>query len=149
MNLVYWLGTLAFVFSLSAQAQGAEETQVSAELTALEAQLRGVLEENVRAANAEDAVGYLLTLHFESPVYGVTQDVLTPQFETYDFAYKLLDFHLLSLDGEYAVGRGSQQIVKLRGPAFEDSTTDALYVFRQEAGAWKLWQQSPLETRYP
>ena len=82
-------------------------------------------------------------------MYGVTQDVLTPQFETYDFAYKLLDFHLLSLDGEYAVGRGSQQIVKLRGPAFEDSTTDALYVFRQEAGAWKLWQQSPLETRYP
>ena len=125
----------SFLFALSA-----------AQTPNLENELKSVLERNIKAANEEDIVGYLLTVHLESPVYGVTQDVLEPQFATYDLAFELLELRLLTVDGEYAFARGRQRTTKLAGPDFTDGVTDSVYVFRREGGAWKLWQQSPLET---
>lgn len=114
----------------------------------VEAALQTVLEQNFRAANDEDVVGYLLTVHFDSPVYAVTQEALQPQFSTYDLNFELLELRLLSVDGDYAFARGRQRTTKRGESDFQDNITDALYVFRREAGAWKLWQQSPLEVEF-
>ena len=109
----------------------------------VEAAIRTTLEQNFSAANAEDVVGYLLTVHFDSPVYEVTQDALQPQFRNFDLAFELLELRLLSVDGDYAVARGKQKVTKLDASDFEDNMTEAIYIFRREAGIWKLWQQSP------
>lgn len=111
----------------------------------IEAAVQATLRQNFNAANEEDVVGYLLTVHFDSPVYSVTQTALQPQFRNYDLAFELLELRLLSLDGDYAIARGKQRVTKLDESDFQDNITEAIYIFRQEAGVWKLWQQSPLE----
>lgn len=127
---------------------GGPVVTVHAQDAEVEGAVTEVLRANFIAANEEDVVGYLLTVHFDSPVYEVTQDALQPQFRNYDLAFELLELRLLSVDGDYAFARGKQKVTKLGESDFEDNITDALYIFRQEVGVWKLWQQSPLEVEF-
>ena len=139
---IFALLLLASCFLLPiASAQNTDSAEV-------EAAIQTTLEQNFTAANEEDVVGYLLTVHFDSPVYVVTQDALEPQFRRYDLDFELLELRLLTVDGDYAVARGKQKVTKLGESDFEDNITEALYVFHQELGVWKLWQQSPLEVEF-
>jgi len=141
LKIVCFFFLLSFSFFLPITLAQNTDTEV-------EAAIQTTLEQNFTAANEEDVVGYLLTVHFDSSVYVVTQDALEPQFRRYDLSFELLELRLLSIDGDYAVARGTQKVTKLGESDFEDNITEALYIFRQELGVWKLWQQSPLEVEF-
>lgn len=130
-------------------ARGDADTSGSAEKreSQLEQKLKTVLLNNFTATEKGSVDGVAETLHTRSPARDASLDVLRQFLETYKLRAELLEFRFVGIDGDYAIARGKQRITKIEGPAFSDSVTDSLYVFRAEAGVWKLWQQCALETQ--
>jgi hypothetical protein len=114
----------------------------------LEAKLREVILENFAASQRKDIEAVKRTIHTQSPAYIASAQNLRQLFDYYDLKHELLSFHYIGLDGAYAIARGEQKTVKLKGPAFKDNVLDSIYIFREEKGQWKLWQQAVLESRF-
>ncbi len=114
----------------------------------LEAKLREVIIENFAASQRKDMEGIKRTIHSQSPAYITSAQTLKQLFDYYDLKYELLSFRYIGADGEYAIARGEQKTIKLKGPAFKDNVLDSIYIFRKENGEWKLWQQAVLESRF-
>jgi hypothetical protein len=111
---------------------------------ALGASLRGVMDEHVRAYNAEDVAATVGTLHTRSPDYESTQAALTEQFAALDVKAELLDFKVLGHDDEFVVARVKLKLVGAPGSGFQNNVTDNLVLFHQEGGVWKLWSDEIL-----
>jgi hypothetical protein len=71
----------------------------------VEAELKALVIENLRATRAEDMDAMLGTLHSESPGYSQVEKIANTLFATYDLNYDLLLFRYIGQDGEYAVAR--------------------------------------------
>lgn len=114
----------------------------------LEAKLQKVIHDNFAAAQRKDMEGIKRTIHSQSPAYIASDQNLKQLFDYYDLKYEFLSFRYIGKDEEYAIARGEQKTVKLKGPAFKDNMLDSIYIFRKENGKWKLWQQAVLESRF-
>ena len=69
-------------------------------------------------------------------------------FPAYDVKYELIDYQFIGEDSEYAYVKVKQRTKKISGPAFQDNEVEALFVFKQENGTWKLWTQANLSISY-
>lgn len=106
--------------------------------------LRGVVEDNLRAYDAEDASGAMRSVHTRSPEYEPTKAEIAGQFRDLDVTAKLTAFTYMGHDDEFAVARVK---IKLDGPpgsVFANNTTDNIVLFHQEGGIWKLWTDEVL-----
>jgi hypothetical protein len=110
----------------------------------LGASVRGVLEEHLRAYNAEDVEAVLRTVHTRSPDYETTQAAVTEQFAALGVKAELLDFRTLGHDDEFVVARARLKLVGAPGDDFQNNVTDNLVLFHQEGGVWKLWSDEIL-----
>ena len=128
--------TLAALLGLAATAGAADNP--------LAATLRGVMEENLRAYDAEDVAGVQRTMHTRSPEYDPTVAALTEQFRDEDLTVKLVDFKYMGHDDEFAVARVKINVEGPPGSVFVNNTTDNLILFHQEGGVWKLWSDEVL-----
>jgi ketosteroid isomerase-like protein len=140
MNRCGWLTTVGLI--LAAMGQAAEDPKT------VESQLRAVVLSNFVASAREDVNAVRATLHPQSPVFKSSLHACQQVFDYYDLQYELLSFRYLLADGDYAVARGRQKTTKTEGEPFKDNLMDCLYVFKRDAGEWKLWQQTVLETQY-
>jgi hypothetical protein len=127
---------LAALLGLAAAVGAADEK--------LAATLKGVVEENLRAYDAEDAAGVQRTMHTRSPEYDPTGAALTEQFRDEDLTAKLVDFKYMGHDDEFAVARVKIKVEGPPGSVFVNNTTDNLMLFHQEGGIWKLWSDDVL-----
>ncbi len=107
------------------------------------AALRKVVEEGLRAYDAEDAAGFLRGIHTQSPEYEPTKAALAGQFAEDDAQTTLAFFYYIGHDDEFAVARIKLKTVSAESD-FADNVTDTLAVFKQERGAWKYWTDSIL-----
>jgi hypothetical protein len=110
----------------------------------LGASLRGVMEEHLRAYNAEDVEATLGTLHTRAPDYESTQAAMKEQFAAIDVKAELLDFRVLGHDDEFVVARMKLKLAGAPGSGFQNNVTDNLLLFHQEGGVWKLWSDEIL-----
>ena len=69
-------------------------------------------------------------------------------FRTYKLEYSLDDFKLLYNDDEVAVTRVKQTLKKVEGPEFKDNQRDALQIFRNRDGTWKIFEQVILDRTF-
>jgi hypothetical protein len=120
-----------------AAAAGAAEDKLSATL-------RGVVEENVRAYEAEDTDGVLRTIHTRSPEYDTTRAALPGQFAAQDLSVKLVDFRYMGHDDEFAVARVKTMVAGTPGSGFQDNVVDSVMLFHREGALWKLWSDDVL-----
>lgn len=110
----------------------------------LAATLRGVVQDNLRAYDAEDADGAMRSVHTRSPQYEPTRAALPEQFQDLDVTAKLTDFRYMGHDDEFAVARVKIQVEGPSGSVFVNNTTDDIVLFHQEGGIWKLWTNEVL-----
>jgi len=110
----------------------------------LAATLRGVVQDNLRAYDAEDADGAMRSVHTRSPQYEPTRAALPEQFQDLDVTAKLTDFRYMGHDDEFAVARVKIQVEGPSGSMFVNNTTDDIVLFHQEGGIWKLWTNEVL-----
>ena len=111
---------------------------------ALEQTLREVTQKNVAAYGAENARETMQYVHTKSPDYQRTMDQLEVQFASLDARSELVGFRFLGHDEEFAVARYKMKTVAPKDQSFQNNMIDAIAVFHQEQGVWKLWSDHML-----
>lgn len=121
-------------------------TAAHAEDDALETTLRGVLETHLAAYDREDVAATLATVDSRSPAHGDTKQEVEAQFPAFDLKPSLVAFDFIGHDDEFAVGRARTKVVSEGTAAadFAPNVVDAILIFHQEAGVWKLWAEHVL-----
>ncbi len=109
-------------------------------------QLRGMLVAQTEAKQKEDVAGTIENVDRRLAVKYATQ--FQKVFRTYKLEYSLDDFKLLYHDDEVAVTRVKQTVKKVEGPDFKDNQRDALQIFRNRDGKWKIFEQVILERTF-
>jgi hypothetical protein len=132
---------LAALLGLAAVAAGAVDDELAATL-------RGVVEENLRAYDAEDARGVQRTMHTRSPEYSPTVTAVTRQLDDDDLTVRLVDFKYMGHDDEFAVARVKIKVEGPPGSVYVNNTTDNIVLFHQEGGTWKLWTDEILGVEF-
>ena len=133
----YILIALLMVIGLGLTVVFSQDENIAAELDVL-------VDENLRATQAEDMDAMLFTLHSKSPAYQQTKQMSEVLFPQYDIMYEKLTFRFIGLDGDYALGRFKFCATKIAGPEFQDNCLDTIHIFKQENGNWKsgVWPHS-------
>jgi hypothetical protein len=127
--------SLILLLGLTVAAHAADDELATA--------LRGVVEENVRAYDAEDVAAVQRTMDTRSAEYDPTLAALPSQFKD-NLKAQLVDFKYIGHDDEFAVARVKIKVEGPPGTAFMNNTTDQIVVFHQEGGVWKLWTDEVL-----
>ncbi len=106
-------------------------------------QLRGMLVAQTEAKQKENLAGTIENVDTRLAAKYATQ--YRQIFRTYKLDYSLDDFKLLYHDDEVAVTRVRQTLKKVEGPDFKDNQRDALQIFRNRDGQWKIFEQVILD----
>jgi hypothetical protein len=115
-----------------------------AALGALAAALREVMEDNLAAYDRGDVDATMRTIDSRSPDYASTKQAAAQQVKDLSAKAELVDFTYMGHDDEFAVARAKVKTTGKPGTGFTDNTVDALLIFHQENGAWKLWSEQVL-----
>jgi hypothetical protein len=111
------------------------------------AALQYVMENNLASFNRKDLTGTMNTIHTKSPDYESTKATLVSQFADLDVSAALVHFDYLGHDEEFAVARAKVKTTGKAATGFTDNTVDAIVIFHQENGDWKLWDEDILGTQ--
>lgn len=103
--------------------------------------LKYVWDGNLAAFNKEDLDGVMATIDSRSPDFGPTRAALDALFKDRDLTAELVDFVLMGHDNEFAVARVKTKTTGQPGSDFATNITDAVVLFHQENGTWKLWSE--------
>jgi hypothetical protein len=128
---------------------GSSASRALAEDDPLTAALRPVVVGHFAAYDREDVDATMGFVDSQSPDYESTKAALAGQFAQLDVKTELVDFTLMGHDSEFAVARVRFKTVGKAGGDFTDNTVDAIFLFHQENGAWKLWDESILGVDVP
>ena len=109
-------------------------------------QLRAMLVAQAKAKQEEDLPGTIENLDPRLTVKYATQ--FRQVFRTFKLEYSIDDFKLLYHDDEVAVTRLKQTMKKVEGPDFKDNQRDALQIFRNRDGQWKIFEQVILDRTF-
>ncbi len=109
-------------------------------------QLRAMLIAQTEAKQKEDLAGTIENVDARLVVKYGTQ--FGQIFKTYKLEYSLDDFKLLYHDDEVALTRVKQTLKKVEGPDFKDNQRDALQIFRNRDGQWKIFEQVILDRTF-
>jgi len=107
-----------------------------------------VINDNLKYILEEDLELTLTTIHTQSPNYASSAQIMQQLFVAYDLKYEIVEINFIDVDDEYAYVRVVQKSEKINGPEFRNNILDALQVFKQEEGQWKLWTQANLAINY-
>jgi hypothetical protein len=111
-------------------------------------ELLSVINQNMRAANAENIDSYMATIHTKSPLYRQTEDDLKEAFTTYDMSYSVAALRVEKQSSSEAEVHFVLTTKKINGPDFRDNVTEGIFIMRPEDGAWKIYQQKNIDVTY-
>lgn len=106
--------------------------------------LRTAMAGNFEAYNKKDINALMQGIDTRSPDYEKTKAAAEEQFKTLDVKTELVDFVPMGHDDEFAVARIKAKTTGKPGSGFTDNTVDAIVLFHQENGQWKLWSEDVL-----
>lgn len=106
--------------------------------------LRQVMAGNFEAYNKKDINALMQGIDSRSPDYEATKKAAEEQFKDLDVKTELVDFVPMGHDDEFAVARIKAKTTGKPGSGFTDNTVDAIVLFHQENGQWKLWSEDVL-----
>jgi hypothetical protein len=108
------------------------------------AALRDLVAGNISAYDHKDIDATMRTIDTRSPDYAPTKDALATQFKDLDVKGELVSFDYMGHDDEFAVARVKTKTTGKPGSGFTDNTVDAIMLFHQQNGEWKLWSEQIL-----
>jgi hypothetical protein len=142
MNARTWASCVGVLVLLSLGAPAARAAE-----DALAGSLRQVVVENLAAFNRKDVDAAMSFVDTRSPDYGATKDELVQDFKGYDLTADLVGFTLIGHDDEFAVARVKTRTSGKPNSGFVNNTVDAIAIFHQQNGAWKLWSQEVIDAK--
>ena len=110
----------------------------------LAAGLRYAMQLNLDAYNRRNIEATMGTIDSHSPDYDSTKKAIEEQFKGEDVTTELIDVIYIGHDDEFAVARAKTKTTSKPGSGFTDNVVDAIVVFHQENGDWKLWSEQIL-----
>ena len=111
---------------------------------ALEAALRQAVTGNLAAYDRKDADRSMSYIHSKSPDYAPTKNALATQFKDLNVTTTLVGFKYIGHDDEFAVARVKAKTTGKAETGFTNNIVDAIMIFHQEGGQWKLWGEEIL-----
>lgn len=99
---------------------------------------------NLDAFNKENVDGAMATVDTRSPAWKATQLELEKLFKDYDLKAELVKFVVMGHDDEFAIARVKTKTTGQPGTEFTNNITDAIVIFHQEGGTWKIWSEEIL-----
>jgi hypothetical protein len=111
---------------------------------ALETALRQTVTGNLSAYDRKDADRTMGYIHSKSPDYEPTRNALAGQFKDLNLTTELVGFKYIGHDDEFAVARVIAKTTAKPGTDFNNNVVDAIVIFHQENGQWKLWSEEIL-----
>jgi hypothetical protein len=142
MNAHTWASRVAALVLLSLGAPAARAAE-----DPLAGSLRQVVVENLAAFNRKDVGATMSFVDTRSPDYGSTKDEIVEDFKSYDLTAELVGFTLIGHDDEFAVARVKTKTSTKPNSGFVNNEVDAIVIFHQENGAWKLWSQQVIDAK--
>jgi len=130
------IAALAFVCFGAAPARAAN--------LAVALALRHAMQLNLDAYNLKNVDATMGTIDSHSPDYASTKKAIEEQFKGGDITTELVDLTDIGHDDEFAVARAKTKTTGKPGSGFTDNVVDAIVVFHQENGDWKLWSEQIL-----
>ena len=109
--------------------------------------LRQVVAGNLTAFNKKDLAATMGFVDTRSPDYESTQSELAAEFKDLDLTAELVGFTLIGHDDEFAVARVKTKTTAKPGSSFVNNTVDAITIFHQENGSWKLWSEQVVDAK--
>jgi flagellar basal body-associated protein FliL len=109
---------------------------------------RLVIQENMRAANAEDIDAYMATIYPRTLVLAVTESTLKDLNERFDLSYRATNLQILEQDGKEARVSFVLTTKKIRGPAFRNNQATGVFILRKHEGRWKIYDQEIENVEY-
>jgi len=106
--------------------------------------LRSAMQLNLDAYNRKNVDAMMGTVDSHSPDYVSTKKAIEEQFKGEDVTTELVDVTYIGHDDEFAVARNKTKTTSKPGSGFTDNVVDAILVFHQENGDWKLWSEQIL-----
>ncbi len=134
-----WIGciTIATILGFGAMPALADDA-------AVEAALRQAVTGNLAAYDRKDAERSMGYIHSKSPDYEATKNALPGQFKDLNVTTALVDFKYIGHDDEFAVARVKAKTTGKAETGFTNNIVDAIMIFHQENGQWKLWSEEIL-----
>lgn len=99
---------------------------------------------NLDAFNKENVDGAMATVDSRSPAWKSTKLELEQLFKGYDLKAELVKFVLMGHDDEFAIARVKTKTTGQPDSGFTNNITDAIVMFHQEGGTWKIWSEEIL-----
>lgn len=96
---------------------------------------------NLQAFNKKDINALMAAIDSRSPDYEATKTAAEAQFKELNVTTELKDFKFIGHDDEFAVARVKTKTTGQPGSGFADNITDAIVLFHQENGTWKIWSE--------
>jgi hypothetical protein len=103
---------------------------------------------NLQNYNRHDVDGTMRTIDSRSPDYASTKQALEEQFKDLDVKAELVKFDYIGHDDEFVVARIKTKTTGKPGSGFVDNIVDAVVVFHQENGTWKVWNEDILGVQF-
>ena len=107
-----------------------------------------VLYQNMRAAEDENLVAYMATIHELSPMYAATEQQMKQFFNTYDLEYELKDIEVIEKFEQEARVKFVQITRKVSGPAFRNNKVTGIHILRKSDGKWKIYNTETEKIEY-
>ena len=111
-------------------------------------QLRAVMATNMKCLTEKNLDLAMSAFHSKSPGYLPTRDVTKKLFEDYNIKIRVLSLQVIGSDQDYAVARVKYEATQDKGPAYRNSASDTMQIFRKEGKQWKLWASASLDIKY-
>lgn len=105
-----------------------------------------VLQENLQAANNEDAKAYAATLIASAQT--ATKKEMQSFFEEYDLEHKLLSFEVVKQDKDSMLVAAEQQTLNIGENSYRSHITQAHHTFIKENNAWKISETTMTNTEF-
>jgi hypothetical protein len=139
---------IILLLALSLIAWGLTACDEEEESKPVPADVRNLLEENLRAMEVEDLERLKQTLHPDTVFYYSTVNMSRELFDTYDLDYEIEKAELLSESGDEMRVRVVQVTRKISGPEFRDNRITVVHTLRRANGEWKLYATEVAKITY-
>jgi ketosteroid isomerase-like protein len=139
----WWIGC---VVTLALVCGGARSVSAAGGIIGgpLLASLKQIAANNFEAYNKKDINALMAGIDTRSPDYEATKKAAEAQFKDLDVTTELVDFVGMGHDDEFAVARIKAKSTGKPGSGFANNTVDAIVLFHQENGQWKMWSEDIL-----
>lgn len=100
-----------------------------------------VINNNVRASNAEDINWYMSTIHPDNPEYEQIKQLALDSFTSYNLYVQVYDMEIVKETRTEVQVAFTMEKQKIRGANFQDHRIEGIFILRPDEGTWKIYNQ--------